>query len=266
MLTQLATLKARLKIEESYLVDDELLTNFIKLVSGRFQLQCNRLFERAENVTEEFAADETEIRCARYPIEEVTRWDLKSNESEGWVEQLDIDFLIRRACVISLTGPLGTHRQQGRVIYSGGYVMPDETVDAGQTALPDEIEQACLAQCDYLYKNRNSPGLTAVSGAGGSISKPAAATTHGFQRLPMGITHFMLLHSTQLGTVLSIATPFQMPLSFPPFTTLPQPDSKSARSKHHHDDHPKDNGDYEWRVGGSCRRVYGHTGHVNAPG
>lgn len=170
MLTQLATLKARLKIEDSYLVEDVILTNFIKLVSGRFQKECNRVFDRAAAATEEFDADETEVRCGRYPIETVAQWDLKTNETEGWVLQTGIDFLIKRACVISLYAPLGTWRQRGRVSYAGGYVLPGTTPGAGQTALPDEVEQACVEQCAWLFQNRNRLGMTSVSGEGASIS------------------------------------------------------------------------------------------------
>jgi len=36
------------------------------------------------------------ILVPRYPIESVTKFELKSTEAEGWVEQTDIDYLIRK--------------------------------------------------------------------------------------------------------------------------------------------------------------------------
>ena len=140
MLAQLTTLKTRLGITDT--TDDTLLTNLIKFASGRFDRECNRSFERAVNATEEFPAEAAEISVARFPIESVSEFRLKSNETDGWVLQSSVDYLIRRACVISLSVPLGTKAEQARVTYTGGYVPPGTTPGSGQTALPDEIEQA----------------------------------------------------------------------------------------------------------------------------
>ena len=40
-----------------------------------------------------------------------------------------------------------------------GYVLPGDTPAAGQTALPDDIEQAAIEQVAYWYRNRDSTGL-----------------------------------------------------------------------------------------------------------
>src|SRR6266404_4225575 len=106
MLTQLSTLKTRLGITAA--TYDAILTNAITAVSARFDKETSRTLARAAATTEEFSADETEILVSRYPIEAVTKFELKSNETEGWVEQTGIDYLIRRACVVSLKFPLST--------------------------------------------------------------------------------------------------------------------------------------------------------------
>src|SRR6266550_3719377 len=103
MLTQLTTVKARLAIDQFNLQYDAILTNAIKAVSSRFDKETNRTLARTVALTEEFSADDTEIRVACYPIETVTKFELKSNETDGWVEQPEIEHLIRRNCVISLT-------------------------------------------------------------------------------------------------------------------------------------------------------------------
>jgi hypothetical protein len=41
----------------------------------------------------------------------------------------------------------------------GGYVMPDTAPDAGQTALPADLEQAAVEQCAYWFQNRDKLGL-----------------------------------------------------------------------------------------------------------
>jgi hypothetical protein len=170
MLTELATIKARLGLENADTDEDVLLSNFLAHASGRFEKECNRLFERTVDFQEEFGGNETELRPSRCPVESVSAFALKTTESEGWIVQTGVDCLIRRGCVISLaSGRLGSERTQLRVTYTGGYVMPGTPADAGQTALPAELEQACVEQVTYWYQRRTQLGLTSISGEGGSI-------------------------------------------------------------------------------------------------
>lgn len=172
MLTQLTTLKARLDLAESDVQDDALLTRFIVAVSGRFERQCNRLFGRGDDATYEFRADARAILPERYPVESISKWELKDDETTGWVTQTDIVYLFGPGqVVIELAVALGTSAQIGRITYDGGYVLPGGTVSTGQTALPDELENACVEQVVYLFQNRNRLGLAGVSGQGGSLQK-----------------------------------------------------------------------------------------------
>ena len=43
--------------------------------------------------------------------------------------------------------------------YTGGYVLPGDTPAAGQTALPDDLEQAAVEQLAYWFRNRDNTGL-----------------------------------------------------------------------------------------------------------
>jgi hypothetical protein len=159
MLTQLSTVKARLEIDDFEVKYDVLITNAINAYSAQFDKECNRTFARTVDATEEFDGDETEILAACYPIETVTKFELKSNETEGWVEQTDVDYLLRRNCVISLANPLGDCRQRARVTYTGGYVLPGTTVGTGQTALPNDLEQAAVEQVACWFMTRDKLGL-----------------------------------------------------------------------------------------------------------
>ena len=78
MLTQLTTVKARLAIPGSDTQFDDLLTRAIEAVSARFDRECNRTLARTVGATQEFAATETEIIARCYPIETVTKFELKS--------------------------------------------------------------------------------------------------------------------------------------------------------------------------------------------
>ena len=158
MLTQLSTIKTRFALT---ITDyDDLLTNAIRAVSARFDKETNRTLSRTTAATHEFDAADTEILPPRYPVESVTKFELKSNETDGWSEQTGVQYLIRRACVISLSSPLDTrHSTLARLTYTAGYVLPGDTPAAGQTALPDDLEQAAVEQVAYWFRNRDKSGL-----------------------------------------------------------------------------------------------------------
>src|SRR5713101_2673305 len=104
MLTQLSTIKSRLAL---VITDyDDLLTSAIKAVSARFDKETNRTLSRTTTATHEFDATDTEILPPCYPVESVTKFELKSNETDGWSEQTGVQYLIRRQCVVSLHSPL----------------------------------------------------------------------------------------------------------------------------------------------------------------
>src|SRR5438094_2562315 len=106
MLTQLNTVKSRLALVVTDY--DDLLTAAIKAVSDRFDKESNRNLARTAAATHEFDASDTEILPPCYPVEAVTKFELKANEAEAWTEQTGVQYLIRRQCVISLSSPLST--------------------------------------------------------------------------------------------------------------------------------------------------------------
>ncbi len=156
MLAQLSTLKSRLAIDEFNVQFDTILTNALTAISARFDHECNRTLARTEAATHEFDATDLEISLPCYPIESVTKFELKQNETDGWIEQPNIEFLIRKSCIISLVSPISTINSQPstcRLTYTGGYVLPGITPSPGQTALPADIEQA-RASCLLVPKPR----------------------------------------------------------------------------------------------------------------
>ncbi len=163
MLTQLSTVKSRLALVVTDY--DDLLTNAIKAVSARFDKECNRTLARTASVTHEFDATDTEVMPPCYRVESVTKFELKSNETDGWSEQTGVQYLIRRQCIISLSVPFNSQPSTlnspalARVTLTGGYVLPGTTPSAGQTALPDDLEQAAVEQIAYWFRNRENTGL-----------------------------------------------------------------------------------------------------------
>src|SRR5437016_5146714 len=163
MLTILSTVKTRLVLTVTDY--DGILTNAIKAVSDRFDKETNRTLARTTAATHQFDATDTEVSPPCYPIESVTKFELKSNETDGWIEQTGVQYLIRRQCVISLSSPLRTPNSAlctARLTYAAGYVLPVTTPGAGQTALPDDLEQAAVEQVPYWFRNRDKLGLVRI--------------------------------------------------------------------------------------------------------
>lgn len=182
MLAQVATVKTRLNISAS--TEDTLLTNFVELATGLFNRHCNRTFARAAAATDDFDADLCELNLSRPPVESITSFALKSNETDGWETQTGVDYLLPKGAgsVLRLAAPLGSYRQHVRVTYAGGYVLPGTAVGAGQTALPDEVEHACVEQVVFWYQNRTKLGLSSTNENGvvfgGEIQQPPPLLAH----------------------------------------------------------------------------------------
>jgi hypothetical protein len=103
MLIELGTMKARLGLDEITVKDDLLLTAAIRGISARFDRECGRTLERREGITQEFDGDQVELRLGCFPVESVSRFELKETEAAGWVEQTGVDYR---------DTPAGTRRRQ----------------------------------------------------------------------------------------------------------------------------------------------------------
>ena len=162
MLSTLANLKSRLAIPDLDVQHDDLLTTALTALSSAFDKYTNRTLARTANTTHEFAGNDTEILPPVYPIESVSKFELKTSESEGWIEQTNITYLVRNSSVISLASPfciLNSAFCIARVTLTGGFVLPGDTASAGQTPLPPDLEQAAIEQVAYWFRNRDKIGL-----------------------------------------------------------------------------------------------------------
>jgi hypothetical protein len=180
MLTTLATLKTRLEIDQFDLSHDAILTSALTAISSRFDKETNRTLARTVNFTQEFDAADTQICLQCYPFESLTRFELKTTEAEGWIEQPNTDFLIRRACILSLPLPfsyqpstLNYQLPQCRATYTGGYVLPGATVGPGQTPLPSDLEQAAVEQVACWFQHRDKLGIDTTWPHAGTYEKLA---------------------------------------------------------------------------------------------
>lgn len=167
MLCSLPTVKSRLALDALDSTYDVLLLNTISAVSARFDQETHRTLARALNAQFEFPAEDMEILVPCFPIESVTRFERKTAENEGWLEQTGVDYLIRKNCIISLATAFSdsppvnwnAHAAIVRVTYTGGYLLPgSETVPAA-TPLPADLAQAAVEQVAFWFQTRNELGV-----------------------------------------------------------------------------------------------------------
>lgn len=178
MLTQLTTVKSRLGLAETDVKDDALLLCTIRAVGARFEAECHRRFGRVADALCEFRAGVARIAVDRYPIERVTRFDLKTTEAEGWLEQTGVDYLISpRRAVIELASPLGEFHQLARVTFDGGYVLPGnpdpqpQPSDPQPVRLPADLEHAAVEQVAHWYQQRDRLGVSTSWPHGGTYER-----------------------------------------------------------------------------------------------
>jgi hypothetical protein len=129
------------------------------------------MLARTVGITEDFAASELEIPVCCYPIEEVTKFEIKSSESTGWVEQKGVEYLVCGKCVISLPVPLWARCASAavaRVTYTGGYVLPGATAGPGQAALPADLENAAVEQVAFWFERKDNAGVIRIWPTGGN--------------------------------------------------------------------------------------------------
>lgn len=169
MLAQLSTVKSRLALLDTDNSFDALLTAALNAVSARFDQEANRTFARTENAAYEFDPHDREIAVPAYPLEVVSKFEVKTSEAEGWVEQGGIEYFIRHNCIITMRVPLTVLRSAfgvSRVVYTGGYVLPGDPMPqlipngSPPVRLPANVEQAAVEQVTFWFQNRDRLGLT----------------------------------------------------------------------------------------------------------
>ena len=105
MLTQLTTVKSRLALDPLDTTYDDLLTSAILAVSARFDRETNRTLARTVDATCEFRADSCRVVLPCYPVETISKFELKTSETAGWSEAPEIEYLLLQHCVVALATP-----------------------------------------------------------------------------------------------------------------------------------------------------------------
>jgi hypothetical protein len=171
----LAEVKADLGISDT--ADDAVLTRTLEGLQGRFEARCNRLFARAENVTEYFDGGTRALYVQRYPIESVASVIIDSDRVFGSEDALveDDDYVLNQEQgTIIWSGvhgwPSYVVARAIQVVYTGGYVAAGTTPSAGQFPMPEGLRGAFLLQAGFEWRNRLNLGKQSVGAQGANVS------------------------------------------------------------------------------------------------
>jgi hypothetical protein len=176
MLTSLVTVTDRIGLESSG--DDALLGRLIASASRAIESSCFRSFDRVVGDTFTTGAEHQEINLPRYPVESVSKIELKESGDGAWLTITPGYSLIGN--ILAFDSIQGTWAQLVRVTYTGGYVTPGEPLAPGQQPVPSDLENACVEQVVYWYQNRNRFKAGMVSGQGTpSVQQPGQSLLPG---------------------------------------------------------------------------------------
>lgn len=147
---------------------DSAIANLGLGVALRFEKHCNRKFLRTVDDLFETNADRTRLIVPRFPLEVVTRIEVRDTVSEGFIDQgtvNDVLFNMRQeAGLLEFAGYLGGSFSRLRVTYTGGFWFDQSddssgSLPAGAAARPGDLFLAWLLQCEWIWTNRDKLGV-----------------------------------------------------------------------------------------------------------
>ncbi len=152
---------------------DARLATIAKGVTAALEKFCNRKLARAADDTFEFTGERAYVALPRFPIEEITALDQRFSIATGWETQ-GLDLILNRddsAGLLDFGAPLGSYQSHVRVTYTGGFFIetlepseegyPSEAPE-GATALPPDLLQAWLLQCQIIFERTRSLSTSGV--------------------------------------------------------------------------------------------------------
>lgn len=159
-----AALKARL-LPDALTAETEWDAVLAKLGIGaarKFNAFCNRVFERTEDQVDEFSALSDAVVLRAFPVETITSVDLRvfTGSLMDYAGGYQID---QRAGLMKFATSPGGGTERTVITYDGGFWLDDgDDQPAGSTALPDDIVEAFVIQCQAWADARNIFGTVSL--------------------------------------------------------------------------------------------------------
>jgi len=145
-----------------------------KGVAAAFERRCNRKFSRVVGDLMTLPGDREMVYVSRYPLEVVSKVELQSNATTGFVEVVEAVSNFNAASGLVYFGSqMGNWSDVIRVTYTGGYwfdidELGETAMPEGATAVPDDLKLAWYLQCRRVWESLDKQGarLAAIGSAG----------------------------------------------------------------------------------------------------
>lgn len=176
MLCTIADIKDRLGLTGT--THDAVIEQIVKGFTARAERFCRRgLVAPDADVTEYYTGGTQMLQLMRYPVIAITSvkecWAYNFDDVDPLTSEQDYRLLGggQRGLLLRLWSVWPGMFDGVQVVYRGGYCAAGVAPQDGETALPDDLREAAICQCSFVFKRRDDIGLSGVSFAGGSINK-----------------------------------------------------------------------------------------------
>lgn len=134
-------------------------------VAAAFDSYCGRTFIRAEGAMDRHPGGSGFYTVARYPVESVASATLAY--SDGSTEAMEIARFSRSAGLVHFLSAQGRETDEVRIVSTGGFwadtsATLDGTLPTGAAALPADLLDAWVLQCDHEARVRRIFGGTST--------------------------------------------------------------------------------------------------------
>lgn len=192
-----------------------------KGAAGALEKHCHRKFGRVVADTFECTADRAHVVLPRYPVEAVTKIEIRRSLTEGWVELTDVIENQNLANGFLLFGSdLGSWSERLRITYTGGYWI-DEADDGEVTAgrnwqqgsaalLINDESKAVAFPVEFASAPAVNPIIVPPTGGLLIQAVPSAITAAGFTArigFPIPALGYMLQWTALLATAIEEVSP-----------------------------------------------------------
>jgi hypothetical protein len=133
-------------------------------VARRFESFCNRRLERVVGASEFYSARSTAYCLKCYPVESITSVQLR--DTAGTMETVTAAYHLHKTSgVLEFQNSPGSSTEALLATYTGGYWLDDgDTQPSGSTALPDDLLEAWVMQCQAWAEARQIFGTVSLTG------------------------------------------------------------------------------------------------------
>jgi len=155
-------------------VIDQIILGFLSRAES---YTARTLIVTAADVTEFLTGGTEYIQLTRYPVVDITSikiaYDFDFDSADALTANTDYRVLRggNKGVILRCVGIWPMAHESIQALYRGSYCAAGVTPSAGEVALPDDLREAAIIQCSFLFNRKDDIGLAGVSFAGGGFSK-----------------------------------------------------------------------------------------------